>query len=70
MVTKCAKCQAPSLPHRVCQACGYYAGRQVKGGMAEVKKTLEKKSKKAKVEEAPAEAKPAKKAKAKATESK
>jgi large subunit ribosomal protein L32 len=47
MVSKCAKCQAPSLPHRVCEACGYYAGRQVKGGMAEVAKTLEKKAKKA-----------------------
>ncbi len=55
MVTKCAKCQAPSLPHRVCKACGYYADRQVKGGMAEVKKTLDKKAKKAPAKKAKAE---------------
>lgn len=42
MVSKCAKCQAPSLPHRVCKVCGVYAGRQVIGGMEEVKKTLKK----------------------------
>lgn len=26
---KCAQCDAPSIPHRVCPACGYYKGRQV-----------------------------------------
>lgn len=25
----CPQCQQPKLPHRVCAACGYYAGRQV-----------------------------------------
>jgi len=25
----CPNCQQPRLPHRVCQACGYYGGRQV-----------------------------------------
>ena len=55
MVSKCAKCQAPSLPHRVCKVCGVYAGRQVIGGMEEVKKTLKKVASK-KAEAKPAEA--------------
>lgn len=25
----CSNCSAPSLPHRVCAACGHYAGRVV-----------------------------------------
>ncbi len=25
----CPKCHKPTVPHRVCPACGYYAGRQV-----------------------------------------
>jgi len=25
----CANCGEPSLPHRVCPACGHYAGREV-----------------------------------------
>jgi large subunit ribosomal protein L32 len=28
-VTKCPKCSAAILPHRVCKKCGYYKGRQV-----------------------------------------
>ena len=25
----CPKCGDPTLPHRVCQSCGYYKGRKV-----------------------------------------
>lgn len=25
----CSNCSAPSVPHRVCSACGHYAGRVV-----------------------------------------
>jgi large subunit ribosomal protein L32 len=28
-VIPCANCKAATLPHRVCQACGTYKGRQV-----------------------------------------
>ncbi len=28
-LSKCPKCKAWAQPHRVCPACGYYAGRQV-----------------------------------------
>lgn len=28
-VTTCPNCSEPKLPHRVCRACGYYAGRQI-----------------------------------------
>ncbi|MEK7183241.1 MAG: 50S ribosomal protein L32 [Patescibacteria group bacterium] len=49
---KCAKCEAPILPHRACKACGAYANRSVKAtGMKEVEKTLDKKAKKTKKEE-------------------
>lgn len=27
--TTCSQCGAPSMPHRVCAACGSYRGRQV-----------------------------------------
>ncbi len=48
-VAKCAKCEAPTLPHRACKACGAYANRSVKAtGMKEVEKSLAKKTKKAK----------------------
>jgi hypothetical protein len=58
MVTKCAKCEAPLLPHRACKACGAYADRSVKAtGMKEVEKTLEKKAKKTKKAEPAAETK-------------
>ncbi len=26
---QCPQCKAPKLPHRLCQACGYYDGRLV-----------------------------------------
>lgn len=48
VISKCAKCGAPALSHRVCKVCGVYSDRQVKGGMEEVKKTLAKKTKVAK----------------------
>jgi len=25
----CPQCKQPKLPHRICQVCGYYNGRQV-----------------------------------------
>ena len=28
-VIQCPKCKEPVLPHRACQACGFYAGREV-----------------------------------------
>ncbi|HAB17282.1 MAG TPA: 50S ribosomal protein L32 [Verrucomicrobiota bacterium] len=28
-LSPCPQCDAPSIPHRVCPACGYYGGRQV-----------------------------------------
>ncbi|MCC7385008.1 MAG: 50S ribosomal protein L32 [Deltaproteobacteria bacterium] len=27
--SKCSNCGAPKMPHRVCNACGFYAGRAV-----------------------------------------
>jgi large subunit ribosomal protein L32 len=49
VVAKCAKCEAPTLPHRACKACGAYADRSVKvTGMKEVEKTLDKKANKKK----------------------
>ena len=28
-VSNCSNCGATKLPHRICPACGFYAGRQV-----------------------------------------
>lgn len=57
-VVKCAKCEAPILPHRACKACGAYADRSVKAtGMKAVEKTLDKKAKKSKKAEVAPEAK-------------
>ncbi len=28
-LVKCPKCDKPTLPHRVCEACGTYKGKQV-----------------------------------------
>ena len=28
-LVNCSECDAPSLSHRVCPACGYYDGKQV-----------------------------------------
>ena len=27
-MNRCPQCHSPKLPHRVCQTCGYYKGRQ------------------------------------------
>jgi len=57
-IVKCAKCEAPVLPHRACKACGAYDKRSVKAtGMKEVEKTLDKKAKKSKKTAAASEAK-------------
>ena len=29
-IVPCANCGAMSIPHRICEACGHYAGRQLK----------------------------------------
>jgi large subunit ribosomal protein L32 len=39
-LVECPQCHARMVPHRVCPACGYYAGRQV----IEVKEPEEKAS--------------------------
>lgn len=58
-VVKCAKCEAPLLPHRACKKCGAYADRSVKAtGMKEVEKVLEKKVAKAKKPKAAKAAEP------------
>lgn len=28
-ISECSHCHRPKLPHRVCQNCGYYDGREV-----------------------------------------
>jgi large subunit ribosomal protein L32 len=28
-MTRCATCQAPAVPHRICQECGYYKGEKI-----------------------------------------
>lgn len=28
-VSECPQCHSPKLPHRVCDECGYYNGREV-----------------------------------------
>ncbi|PIX62558.1 50S ribosomal protein L32 [Candidatus Uhrbacteria bacterium CG_4_9_14_0_2_um_filter_41_50] len=54
-VAECPKCSDPILPHHACKSCGSYRGRQVKGGMEAVEKTLAKKpTKKAKTVKADA----------------
>ncbi|MFH1631842.1 MAG: 50S ribosomal protein L32 [bacterium] len=42
--SKCPKCGAPILSHRVCPTCGFYKNRQVTGGMESVEKAIEKKT--------------------------
>lgn len=29
-IVPCANCGAMTIPHRICEACGHYAGRQLK----------------------------------------
>jgi len=40
-LSRCTQCGAPVLPHRACEACGYYQGRQV----MKIKEKKEKKKK-------------------------
>ncbi|MBI5405377.1 MAG: 50S ribosomal protein L32 [Candidatus Kerfeldbacteria bacterium] len=51
-LTTCSHCKRKILPHRVCQYCGYYRGRQV----IKMKTGLEKRSKKTAKPEAEAKA--------------
>ena len=46
-VVKCAKCGVATLPHVVCQNCGFYKGREV----VDVLKKLTKRERKAKEKE-------------------
>ncbi len=58
----CTQCGSPVLPHRACASCGFYKGRDVRGGsVAKAARVIEKATapKKAKAE-APAKEKPAK----------
>lgn len=34
-LSRCAQCDQPKLPHRVCPNCGYYRGREVVAEQAE-----------------------------------
>ena len=44
--SKCSHCSKETLPHAVCQNCGYYKGRQVINVLAKLdKKTRRKKEK-------------------------
>jgi len=41
-ISVCPNCKSPKLPHRICDVCGYYKGRQV----IQVKKKEKEKEKK------------------------
>jgi large subunit ribosomal protein L32 len=45
-ITLCPKCKKPVLPHRVCENCGYYKGRQVIDVLAKLEKKERKKKEK------------------------
>jgi large subunit ribosomal protein L32 len=34
-VIKCGNCGAPTMPHRICPACGFYNGKKVARGSAD-----------------------------------
>ncbi len=57
VVLACKACGADMLPHRTCAGCGNYNGRQVKGGIAAVEKTLKKSSRAKKTVDVVAETK-------------
>lgn len=50
-VDTCAKCDAAIQPHRACQSCGHYNGRQVISMEQEIDKVLKEKKPKAKKSE-------------------
>jgi len=50
-LAKCSKCGAAAFPHRMCENCGFYKGREV----VDVLKKLTKKERKAKEKELAAE---------------
>jgi len=52
-LTTCAKCGRPVLPHRICDYCGFYNGKEVIDVMAK----LTKKEKKRRAKEEAAAAK-------------
>lgn len=47
VLSKCQKCSQPVLPHRVCQSCGFYKGKEVIDVMAKLSKRQRKKAEKA-----------------------
>ena len=57
VITRCAKCKKPVLPHHVCQFCGTYNGRAV----IKIKSKLDKKKKKEAKEKTKKEEKKSKK---------
>ena len=34
-VIKCSNCAAPTMPHRICPACGHYDGKKVARGTSD-----------------------------------
>lgn len=42
----CPKCKKPVLPHRVCENCGYYRGREVIDVLAKLEKREKKQKEK------------------------
>jgi len=62
-LSKCAHCGKPVLPHRACQNCGYYRGRQVIDIESKELKRIEKEKAKREKEEKKEEKKKEKEAK-------
>lgn len=46
-LSECPRCHQPMVPHRVCQNCGYYRGRDVLNLDAKLTKKEKKEKKKA-----------------------
>ena len=63
-LTKCTKCGKPVLPHRVCEVCGTYKGKEIlkiKTKAKTLKKKAQERKEVAKAKEAEKESKKAKK---------